>query len=95
MISSSDCVANESHVMTNRAPLIVVAAVLLLLFLYVGSYFALVVPSGVGIYMDDRTRIDPYLGTSINYRWGGATANTIFWPLEQIDRKLRPKAWWG
>jgi hypothetical protein len=28
-----------------------------------------------------------------NYRYGGERAAWFFWPLEQIDRRVRPSAW--
>ncbi len=68
---------------------------LLLPVLYVGSYLALVVPSGIprelgvvfvhGHYMRNMT--------SDFYRFANAHSAKFFWPLEQIDRKLRPAAW--
>ena len=74
----------------SRAPLIVAIVLLHLPVLYVGSYFALVVPGG-------WSRQDPDLPftayTRPCYRWGGKAADIIFWPLEQIDRKVRPRAW--
>ncbi len=56
-----------------------VAVVLMLLpvLLYVGSYLALVVPYGDFAF----------------YRFGGRTSARLFWPLEQIDRKVRVEAW--
>lgn len=72
--------------MTNRAPLIVAIVLLLLPVLYVGSYFALVVPKGF------HPSYDPY-GTRVHYRRGGSYAAKFFWPLEQIDWTMRPKEW--
>jgi hypothetical protein len=72
--------------MKHAAPII--AAMLLLLLMYVGSYFAMVVPRGYGIY-----RCQPDIAY---YRFGWQVddaASKIFWPLEQIDRKIRPEAW--
>lgn len=63
----------------------ILAAILLLLpLLYVGSYFALVKPGehlgwGSALYAP--------------YRCGGDVAVRLFWPLEQIDRRVRPGAW--
>ena len=73
--------------MANRAPLI--AAILLLIapLLYVGSYLALVVP--------DRDRVDCFgndLGQP-DFRTDNKLVWAFFWPLEQIDRKLRPREW--
>lgn len=71
--------------MTNRAPLIVAIVLLLLPVLYVASYFALVNPAPSG----DSVRFLPPQG---NYRCDRKVAR-VFWPLEQLDRKLRPNYW--
>jgi hypothetical protein len=86
--------------MTNRAPLITAIVLLLLPALYVGSYLALVVPKGATY---EFVPMDPKLlvGVSevgftlrkIHYRTGSGLAERLYWPLEQIDRKLRPGAW--
>jgi hypothetical protein len=72
-----------------------VAAVSILLMLlafgYVGTYVVLVHPDP-----------DPFafsLGSpntldSPNYLLGGDWAQRIYWPLEQLDRRLRPEVWW-
>ncbi|WP_254507521.1 hypothetical protein [Anatilimnocola floriformis] len=70
----------------SRASL-VVTIVLLLPALYVGSYLALVEPNPKGI---------PYWGLnsgSGHYGYRGALVDRFFWPLEQVDRMVRPKAW--
>ncbi|QDU31378.1 hypothetical protein ETAA8_65350 [Anatilimnocola aggregata] len=76
--------------MTNRAPLIV-AIVLLVLppLLYVGSYLALVKPQGDIVWRKSR----PFY---CHYRVGSErVVPNLFWPLEQLDRKLRPTEWIG
>jgi hypothetical protein len=75
----------------SRAPLIVVIVLLLLPVLYVGTYFALVVPGSALIPVTGSSGESGFLVR--HYRWGGDSAERVFWPLEQIDRKLRPKAW--
>jgi hypothetical protein len=72
----------------------IIGAILLLLpVLYVGSYLALVTPeSRIVIH---RTKL-PDGSTEVtsdieSYRVGGVA--WIFWPLEQIDRRVRPGAW--
>jgi hypothetical protein len=67
----------------------VVTVLLLLPLLYVGSYFALVVPAG---YFNGRLNISSTMRPP-NYRIGAQQAAVFFWPLEQIDRRLRPEAW--
>ena len=81
--------------MSNRAPLAIAIVLLVLPVLYLGSYFALVVPQGF--------RTAPYEGPGAmfamidapfqHYRYGGRSAELYFWPLELIDRKVRPGAW--
>jgi hypothetical protein len=77
---------------TRPAPII--AAVLLLLpVLYVGSYLALVTPAGTTVHPND-----PKLYQVTYYRVGGSWASVGFWPLEQLDRRMRPRSWmihWG
>ncbi|WP_425613935.1 hypothetical protein NA78x_003782 [Anatilimnocola sp. NA78] len=66
------------------APPIIAVVLLLLPVLYVGSYLALVVPGPWVLLGGDAVAI---------YRFGGRTSEIGFWPLEQIDRKVRPRAW--
>lgn len=73
----------------SRGPLIV-AVVLLLLMLYVGSYLALVVPRGSFALVIEP---DGQYWETRNYRCGESVSKSVFWPLEQIDRKLRPGEW--
>lgn len=80
------------------APLI--AMVLLLLpLLYVGSYLALVEPRGIVqgfpliVNPDGSATLGyshPVLGF---YRSRGEWEKRVYWPLEQMDRRLRPNAW--
>ncbi|WP_254509811.1 hypothetical protein [Anatilimnocola floriformis] len=80
----------------SRAPLIVAIVLLVLPVLYVGSYLALVVPGGF-------SPVTPIKGSKkiafqnpceiAHFRCGVHRAALFFWPLEQIDRKLRPGAW--
>ena len=71
----------------SRSTAPIIAAVLLLVpVLYVGSYFALVVPQGI------YPVGDPFAPT-MYYRFGNGIAQRLYWPLERIDRRLRPKAW--
>jgi hypothetical protein len=73
----------------NVAPLI--AALLLLLpALYLGCYCALVKPFHRSKWLgaNGTLQIDVE-----HYRWGGKVSANVFWPLEQIDRQVRPEAW--
>jgi hypothetical protein len=67
--------------MKRHATPIIAAVVLLLPVLYVGSYLALVNP-GAAIRVE-----------RVNYRAGAHHIAMIFWPLEHIDRMVRPGAW--
>jgi hypothetical protein len=66
---------------SSSAPPLIATAVLLLPTLYVASYLALVVPQGV-----------PY-AEFYSYRAGKELPERFYWPLEQIDRRLRSAAW--
>lgn len=82
----------------SRGPLIVALVLLVLPALYVGSYLALVVPQGME---HTRTAVDSNGKMRVtgwyfsDYRILGFPGGVIFWPLEQIDRKLRPGTWHG
>jgi hypothetical protein len=66
----------------------ITAAFLLLPLLYVGSYAALVDPNAV------RPRCGHDDSPSLPlYRIGGAHAERFYWPLETVDRRLRPETW--
>lgn len=77
----------------SRAPLLVALVLLLLPVLYVGSCLALVVPEGGTLQgkTPDGQIVTVNLGT--RYRLKPSWAERVFWPLEQIDRKVRPEAW--
>jgi hypothetical protein len=63
----------------------IIAAILLLLpVLYVGSYLALVKP---GPRYGWGSALHP------TYRVADRFCTRFFWPLEQVDRKLRPNKW--
>jgi hypothetical protein len=70
---------------------IIVANLLLLPVLYVGSYFAMVVPGPISV--TGSMGIGP--PNNPNYRSHGAWESRFFWPLEELDRKIRPRAWDG
>jgi hypothetical protein len=73
----------------------IIAAVLLLLpVLYVGSYLALVTPqlrTMTVVHQTPYGQMDELRYT--HYRIGEKTPELVFWPLEQIDRRVRPAAW--
>jgi hypothetical protein len=75
----------------SRAPLIVASiALVVMLLLYVGSYLVLVTPKG---YWLSAPRPDGLHGFPVHYWWIDPRAGVVFWPLEQIDRRVRPDAW--
>lgn len=69
------------------APILAVLAILLLL--YVGSYLLLVWPDRLRYaLLDSRWEVFP------TYRYGTQSwAAVLYWPLEQIDRQVRPEEW--
>jgi len=80
--------------MKRHAAPIIAAILRLLPVLYVGSYFALAVPGSLmavdaatgkeWVYPHRHYRVDPR---------AELVAASVFWPLEQIDRRLWPGAW--
>jgi hypothetical protein len=84
--------------MKRHAAPIVDAILLLLPVLYVGSYFALVMPGGRMVLIAAGKPVPVVDGLNqpreiSHYRFGHETPRQIYWPLEQIDRKVRPGAW--
>jgi hypothetical protein len=72
--------------MRNSTAALIAATVLLLAGLYVGSYLALLEPP-------PQTYNDILARRNSDYRWGGRWVDIIFWPAQQIDRRVRPSAW--
>jgi hypothetical protein len=70
--------------MKKHAAPIIATLLLLLPVLYVVSYLALVEP---GPRFGWGSAVYP------TYRVADGFCTRIFWPLEQLDRKLRPGAW--
>jgi hypothetical protein len=64
----------------------IIAAVLLLIGLYVSSYLLLVERV---VIIGDLISLEH----SVTYSVGGEYAQTLFGPLHAIDRKLRPTYW--
>jgi hypothetical protein len=88
------------HMRTTRSHAPIIAAVLLLLpVLYVGSYLAMVVPGGIteraSTSYEMQGKVILY-HSQTHYRAGEGVATwaeRIYWPLERMDRNLRPSAW--
>jgi len=73
-----------SRLYSAAVPLLLSGAILLTL--YVGSYAFLV--------KTQASPVDPLNQPRVaRYRFGGVVAETIFFPVEQADRKLRHKYW--
>lgn len=81
--------------MRNRSPLILAVFIMLVPELYVGIYLALVKPSSYAA----ESEFDTYYFHGYrhfgrgDWPWTTRIAPTLFWPLEQMDRNLRPGAW--
>jgi hypothetical protein len=71
------------------APAIAAALLLLLPLGYAGSYLAIIQP-GWEIQCCGHSSHD-YL--FVGYRIGGEWSQRFYWPLEQLDRRLRPGVW--
>jgi hypothetical protein len=78
----------------SRAPLIAAIVLLLLPVLYVGTYFAMVTPP---VRMSPATFLHRIFnspdGKISNYRAFPTVSPKLYWPLEKIDRKVRPGVW--
>ena len=68
---------------------ILIGVIALLPLLYVGSYLLLVRPYAIMISHGPGTGSYDIR----HYRYGGAYAETAYWPLEQLDRRIRPDQW--
>lgn len=77
----------SDHSRTGAGPLVLAIALLLMPLLYVGSYLSLVQPKGQRIY-------DPSGALRVaHYRIDNHLASKVYYPLEKIDRKVRPQEW--
>ena len=75
---------------------ILVAALLVLPFVYLIGYLAFVRPGGVTFQRSYTKNGVRYSEISMeHYALFGARGERLFWPLENLDRRLRPKAWEG
>jgi len=70
--------------MKKHAAPIIAALLLLLPVLYVGSYLMLVTPGMFWWHTPVKCT---------HYRYGGGVAERAYWPLEQVDRRIRPDKW--
>lgn len=67
-------------------PLLIAILFLVLPLLYLGSYFALVLPRGAWVRDTGNSR-------RVHYRHYDSVAQFAYWPVEQIDRRVRPREW--
>ena len=70
--------------MKNQKAPILAAVILLLPILYIGSYFAIVLPNPLEKALAD---------VSGTYRFGGQFAEAFYWPVQRVDQELRPHTW--
>ena len=70
--------------------------VALLALLYAGSYYAMVIPCMIPTItsLDELVSAEP-IGycDHVDYAFGGETAKSLFAPMNQLDRSLRPGVW--
>jgi uncharacterized ion transporter superfamily protein YfcC len=71
------------------APVVVAIVLLLVPVLYVGSYLTLVVPAGNW----DKVPGGHGANFALQGYYRVRKIDPFFWPLEKIDRKVRPKSW--
>jgi hypothetical protein len=79
---------------TLLVPALVVVALLLAVAGYVASYLALVEPAPN--YYTIRTGYSAMLvedGVDDSYRFAHSYLRWVYWPANQIDRRLRPDTW--
>ncbi|WP_254513825.1 hypothetical protein [Anatilimnocola floriformis] len=74
-----------------RALIFVVVAILLLPTVYVASYLALAAKPSRSFRRLPTGECTARMTS--RYRYGEPITKKIYWPLEQIDRALRPKVW--
>jgi hypothetical protein len=78
----------------SQLPVVVTILALLLASLYIGSYLALARPGLSQVRNNKNQHPEGVpLPFEARYRVGGGFAYVFYWPLNQIDRKLRPGAW--
>ena len=61
-----------------------------LLGLYVAAYYALVTRYD---WVPNLKLSDTSVSLSPVYRWGGSVSQTVFYPIHQIDRRVRRSTW--
>ena len=54
--------------------------------LYVCSYLFFVTPEPITVYFPTHIQVE-------HYKYGAHRMDWLYWPIEQIDRRLRPKQW--
>ncbi|WP_425615006.1 hypothetical protein NA78x_004893 [Anatilimnocola sp. NA78] len=79
--------------MVKRSPIFVIVLCTIVPLVYLAAYCSVVIPGG------EVWQIGYISGTPLcgwrRYRLAEEQAAIVFWPVEQADRKLRPKIWEG
>jgi hypothetical protein len=78
--------------MKSSGPLVVAVVLLLCVPVYLVSYFGLVIPGGVEVRSPSLSFPPPPVQYT-HYRIAHKQAAVLYWPLEQMDRRIRPDAW--
>jgi hypothetical protein len=76
--------------MKKHAAPVIAATLLLLPVLYVGSYLGMVSPCRQ---VHRQLAPNRKQTTTYNYRIDSRWPSNVFWPLELIDRRVRPGLW--
>lgn len=63
----------------------------LVVFVYIGSYLVMLDGAAPAVYYNQFG--EPVWFDETQYRWGGEVARWIFYPINWIDRKVRPWYW--
>jgi hypothetical protein len=69
----------------------IVAVLLLLPLLYIGTYLALLRPQPGSLRWAALSNLE--VRRIADYRWGGSYTRAAFQPIHQVDRLIRPSYW--
>ena len=83
------------HKLTSSPYAAVFVGAVLMLGLYVGAYYATV--NSIVYRSLDRSHLKsiPYYSLGPSAKLFNDVAEPVFWPMHQIDRRLRPSVWLG
>ena len=88
---ADECSGESSR--RNRFSSTLAVILFLLPQLYVASYFALVEPQRPVAKLRSGGEVIWWSTPAPSYRRGGEQAERFFWPLEMLDRRVRPRMW--